>query len=251
MELPSINEWRLRIADYARMGVAVGREAGAYVIASELYPLGMVGQSMPVLPQVVREEKNGHPPVLFIHGIFHNRSAFAWLKQRMSWRGWNKFAELNLTTSLHSIPRLAAQTSDYIKRIQDRFGTSEIDIVAHSMGGIVARYFLQQMSGDGHVRHLITIGTPHQGTRISRLSLLPHLRELAPQSPTMKTLKEAPPLTSTQALAISGSMDIFASPQLGGWWHGVRNIELSHLGHTGLLFSRRVARIVMARLSSQ
>lgn len=250
MLFSDIKEISCLVADYAKMGMAVGKEAGAYVLASELYPLGMVGQSMPVLPRVTPSGKPGQPPILFIHGIFHNRSAFAWLKQRMSWGGFCHFAELNLTTSLNSIPKLAEQTKAHVQRLRERHNGAPIDIVAHSMGGIVARYYLQHLKGDGDVRHLITLGTPHQGTPLSRLSLIPHLRELAPKSPTIQSLNDAPVPRRTQALVISGSMDIFASHQQGGFWPGVRNVELENLGHTGLLFSRRVARLVMGRLSA-
>lgn len=39
-----------------------------------------------------------------------------------------------------------------------------IDIVAHSMGGLVARYYIENIGKDENIRKLITIGTPHWGT---------------------------------------------------------------------------------------
>lgn len=36
-------------------------------------------------------------------------------------------------------------------------------LVCHSMGGLVARYFLEHLGGAGITRRLITIGTPHRG----------------------------------------------------------------------------------------
>jgi len=36
-------------------------------------------------------------------------------------------------------------------------------LVCHSMGGLVARYFLEALGGAAITRHLITIGTPHRG----------------------------------------------------------------------------------------
>jgi len=36
-------------------------------------------------------------------------------------------------------------------------------LVCHSMGGLVARYFLEHLGGADITRHLITIGTPHRG----------------------------------------------------------------------------------------
>jgi pimeloyl-ACP methyl ester carboxylesterase len=39
-----------------------------------------------------------------------------------------------------------------------------VDVVAHSFGGLVARYFIQNLGGANRVRHLITMGTPHRGS---------------------------------------------------------------------------------------
>ena len=36
-------------------------------------------------------------------------------------------------------------------------------LVSHSMGGLVARYFLEHLEGADITRHLITMGTPHRG----------------------------------------------------------------------------------------
>jgi pimeloyl-ACP methyl ester carboxylesterase len=39
-----------------------------------------------------------------------------------------------------------------------------VDIVAHSFGGLVARYYVHNLDGANRVRHLITMGTPHRGS---------------------------------------------------------------------------------------
>src|SRR5690606_20211657 len=125
----------------------------------------------------------------------------------------------------------------------------KIDIVAHSLGGIVARYYVQMLDGDERVRHLITLGTPHRGTEVSRYSPLPHIKTLAPDSPTLLRLNDLGAPKNAQCLAISGKLDVFTQGG-GGWWDGVRNVELRRVGHTGLLFARRVFRLVQARLLS-
>ena len=39
-----------------------------------------------------------------------------------------------------------------------------VDIIAHSFGGLVARYYIQKLGGENRVRHLVTMGTPHRGS---------------------------------------------------------------------------------------
>jgi pimeloyl-ACP methyl ester carboxylesterase len=58
------------------------------------------------------------------------------------------------------------------KTSQDRGKDVEITIIAHSMGGLVARYYLEsalynQRPGFSHVRNLFTLGTPHRGSPLA------------------------------------------------------------------------------------
>lgn len=186
--------------------------------------------------------------MLFIHGIFHNGSAFAWLKQKLAMRGLGGFHELNLHTAFHSIPRMALQAAETIDRLRNKLGVDQVDIVGHSLGGIVARYYLQKLGGDGVARTLITLGSPHRGTDWSRLAPMAHVRELRPGSLTFRELETCPTPSRTRIVAVSGSLDVLMRPAGCEWWEGVRNIRLSGVGHAGLLFSNRVAEIIVAHL---
>ncbi|MFH0969670.1 MAG: hypothetical protein V1804_04135 [Patescibacteria group bacterium] len=59
-------------------------------------------------------------------------------------------------------------TADLLKqKIQDvknSTGVSKVDLVAHSMGGLVARYYIESDDYQGDVDQLITLGTPHRGS---------------------------------------------------------------------------------------
>ncbi|MBQ4140114.1 MAG: Ig-like domain-containing protein [Clostridia bacterium] len=46
----------------------------------------------------------------------------------------------------------------------------QIDIVGHSMGGLVARYYIENIGKDENVRRLITIDTPHWGSGLADTS---------------------------------------------------------------------------------
>jgi len=45
-----------------------------------------------------------------------------------------------------------------------------IDIVGHSMGGLVARYYIENLGKDENIRKLVTIGTPHWGSTLANIS---------------------------------------------------------------------------------
>lgn len=51
-----------------------------------------------------------------------------------------------------------------INQIKEQTGSQKVDIVAHSMGGLVARNYISDTNRAGNVRKLITLGTPHLGS---------------------------------------------------------------------------------------
>jgi pimeloyl-ACP methyl ester carboxylesterase len=234
----------------SRLGWDIARESAASILTYELYPLGLISKSLPTLPSLSLRGPGSKLPVLFIHGIFHNRSTFAWLKQRLYSKGFRQFKEVNLLTSIHPIPRLAEQVARETRLLIKKYNVPQVDIIAHSMGGVIGRYFVQLLGGDGLVRNLITLGTPHRGTEWSRYSIIPHIRELTPQSRTLELLNDCPPPKHTRAIAVSGDLDIVIRPKDCTWWDGVRNIHLSRVGHAGLLFSTRVLDIILSHLNT-
>ncbi len=240
----------LPLRQWREQSWSILREAGASLLAYELYPLGLATPSLPVVRPLWPKQVEPKPPVLFIHGFLHNPSAFAWLKQKMVLQGWRHFRAANLATVQHTIPRLSEQVLRTIHQMQKQYGVEQVDVIAHSMGGILARYVLQVLEQDGVIRKLITLGTPHQGTELSRYTWLEQLKELSPGSKTLQMLAQAPPLRKTQAVAVRGTLDVLLWPQERAHWDGVRNIELAGVGHAGLLFSQRVLQIVLAHLSS-
>jgi pimeloyl-ACP methyl ester carboxylesterase len=249
MDLQTLrNQFSRRVSETAELGYALTCEAGASLLTCQLAPLGLSGRPLPLVPTLWSRPSRGSRPILFIHGIFHNPTALTYLRQKLAWQGWRHFEEINLFTTLRSVRRNAHEVARRVEKMRRKYSVSEVDIVAHSMGGILARYYVQLMEGDGIVRHLVTLGTPHRGTDWSRYSPLPHLRELAPESRTITALEQAPTPQRTRATAIAGNLDLFMIPRGCHWWGGARNVLLRGVGHAGLLFSKRVAQILVDQL---
>jgi triacylglycerol lipase len=65
-----------------------------------------------------------------------------------------------------SIPERAQILADKIAEL----GHDRVDIIAHSLGGLDARYALAKLGLHTRVRSLVTIGTPHRGSPIADLA---------------------------------------------------------------------------------
>lgn len=77
--------------------------------------------------------------------------------------------------------------------LEEEYEGAEIVVVGHSMGGMVARYFVEKLGYEEQVDRLITFGSPHQGTRVAMPFALPILgtegaRDLSPGSQFLETL---------------------------------------------------------------
>jgi pimeloyl-ACP methyl ester carboxylesterase len=104
-----------------------------------------------------------------------------------SFRYSSTTAEVNADPSApHTITGVGAQLRDAIQQFYDRptaapdfgFGRKSIVILAHSMGGLVARSMMQEYAfsdgqrGGQKVLHLITLGSPHQGSPLADAALV-------------------------------------------------------------------------------
>lgn len=82
----------------------------------------------------------------------------------------------------------------------------EVDIVAHSMGGISSRYFLKDLGGAARVSKYVSVGTPQGGLWSDCLILA----QMCPLSPLMLGLNAAPSAPGpTRYFTFGGSNDSY------------------------------------------
>jgi pimeloyl-ACP methyl ester carboxylesterase len=106
--------------------------------------------------------------VVFIHGFFCNRGFWnPWLK-RLQGSG-HAFVALSLEPVFGSIDDYTLQIQAAVQQVTQVTGMPPV-LVCHSMGGLAARAWLQTLRADSQVHHIVTIGSPHQGTWLARFS---------------------------------------------------------------------------------
>lgn len=113
-------------------------------------------------------------PVILVHGLFGfdrigvpgaRFDYFRGIAKHLETLGCHAHAvKLPMASS---VPARAAKLVAAIEAV----GHERIDLVAHSLGGLDARYALAKLGLAGRVRSLVTIGTPHRGSPIADLML--------------------------------------------------------------------------------
>lgn len=114
-----------------------------------------------------------------------------------------------------------------------------MDIVGHSLGGLIARYYVQCLGGDSHVRTLVTLGTPHSGTRVAPLmNAHPIVRQMRPGSAVIEELTGPAPGCRTQFVSFWSDLDHLMDPlETACVEHPdllAQNVRVSGVGHLAL-----------------
>jgi triacylglycerol lipase len=195
---------------------------------------------------LVRPLPAGRLPVLLVHGYLCNRGLWWWLRRGL--RGNHlEVATLNLEPPFASIDHFVGQLQQRIEALVAETGAARVALVTHSMGGLVARAYLQH-HGTARVGKLVTIAAPHRGTEVARLGLGRNAREMEPGSIWLRRLDASE--TPRIALATLWSRaDEFVVPHDSAGLPGAPEHILPALGHIGLTWSAEVLRLLKEELA--
>jgi len=204
--------------------------------------------------QRVRDLEAGEPgrPVVLLHGYAQHTANFLWLARRLRRDGWIHLYSVRHTALGGDIEQSGRQLAAAIDRIRRAAGATEVDVVAHSMGGLVARACVRAHGRASGIGRLITLGTPHQGTLVfSRIALDPMVGQMRPTSPLLRRLAADDPIPdAVECVSIYSADDAIVVPPGNAYYPGALNIEVRGLGHMSLLFSRRVYELVRENLAA-
>jgi hypothetical protein len=137
--------------------------------------------------------------VVFVHGYVCNRGMWnPWLARLRKLD--RAFVAVTLEPLFGSIDDYAPALERAVRRVEAATGLAPV-IVAHSMGGLVARAWLRtrvqrtRSDGQSEAARIITIGTPHRGAWMARLARTTNGREMRMASGWMTNLASAEPAT--------------------------------------------------------
>src|SRR3954465_15810749 len=181
----------------------------------------------------------GRPPVLLIHGYLATRGSLHLLERHLVQRGHVVMSyPLGAIFNLGDIRDSAGLIARKVESLVAQTGVTRVDIVGHSMGGLVGLYYLKRLGGRHRGRRLVMMGTPAQGTWSALLGLFTAPLGLAslqllPGSPFLRELAECP-LPAGAGVVPIGALRDWLAPVASTVLEGVRHIAVP-TGHSGLL----------------
>ncbi|TMA75924.1 MAG: alpha/beta fold hydrolase [Deltaproteobacteria bacterium] len=216
----------------------IGGELLALAASSLLYPFGLDASRKRTARRA--EQRT----VVFVHGYLGNRSSFYPLAFFLRMLGIGPL----LSFSYSAAQGIEGAAIELRNSLRHRVRGGRIDLVCHSLGGLIARTWLQLLGGARRVDRCILLGTPDRGTYNAYWLLSRIGREVRPDSPLIRRLDASrAAASSVRFSSIVAGSDNIVIPRVFSAAEG-EVIHLPDVGHMGLLFSPAVFRAVHQRL---
>ena len=183
--------------------------------------------------------------VVFVHGIFQSGRMFTPVVRMLEARGCECLVpKLTPADAGQGLEPLAEQLKT---AIDQRWGDSgKVHIVAHSMGGLVSRHYLQNLGGHARCQSLTTLATPHHGTLAAWCYPGKGAMQMRRGSAFLTRLKDsAHRLRGIPIHSYYTPMDLIILPYTSSEWEMAENRIVRAPAHPLVLFTPRVVRHIM------
>jgi len=245
---PDSGEWRQSIHT-GRMLLGVFLESLALFFHAITQPLRYLFDR--ISPKNVSDAR---PPILFVHGWGSGSHAFMLISRYLKRKKFRNLYTMTYRPVMADLERLSQKVADRINEVLEETGAARVNIVAHSLGGVLTRYAIRNLYMGDKINLLISIGSPHMGSRVA--ALWPYGRntlQLMYESDFIKALADGG-LTPgpVKYASIYSAFDNFIVPQASAdLGDGAVNHKLAFHGHLRLLYSHRVNRLIRETLEAQ
>jgi triacylglycerol esterase/lipase EstA (alpha/beta hydrolase family) len=183
-------------------------------------------------------EPDGHPPLVFVHGLKGNRGTFLPMSWYLNLAGRKRSYKIQFDSG-QSLEQMAEALAAFIRSVTDATNEPQVEMVAHSLGGIIARLAVQEHGLAPLVKTLITLGTPHRGTYPARFANTEATREIRPESDLVKRLNRAGWPDGVRGVTFWSRNDLFVLPAESAAADGTEQIEATPFTHYSYLIDPR------------
>ena len=163
-------------------------------------------------------------PILIVPGVYESWRFMQPVAEHLFRAGHPVHVLDKLGYNTGAIPAMAAIVREYL----DQLDLTDVIVVAHSKGGLIAKFALAEPDTFRRVRRVIAVNTPFAGSRYAYLFLIRSVRMFTPTGPVISALQANLVVNSV----ISSLYSVF-DPHIPETSHldGAENIVLPAIGH--------------------
>lgn len=196
------------------------------------------------LGPVVPAAKPGDDVVVLVHGFFASAGVFRPMRARLERELACRVASFTYVSGL-PVKRVAAQLADVVARVP---GGTRVHVVGHSLGGVVARWYVQELGGWRRVVQTVSLASPFGGAPLAHRFPVAVGADLKAGSLTLGRVRGRAHVGSVPHTSIvAGDDRVVVGHHRAAFYHGDVHV-LPGRGHNTLLYDEEAIRLVVAAI---
>ena len=239
---PSSNLWRSLSRATGEAGRFVGRsvmealhkidpDVGRHLLQTPLLGLSLLApKTDPVLPK----KDDGCRPLVFVHGLGGNRGNFLGHAAFLALLGRTRSYSVHFGDD-NDVDQMARSLVTFVDRVRNVTGAPQVDLVAHSLGGVVSRLAIQEYGMEDATASLVTLGSPHLGTHAARYANTEITRQLRPDSELIRKVNEKTWPRTIKSISFWSGGDLLILPSRAAILPGSEAIDATPFTHYSYL----------------
>jgi len=177
-------------------------------------------------------------PVLLLHGYAGHPNSHGLLRRHLQERGYaTRVVDMR---GFDDVQGMGDALRDWLLENVDE--SDPIPLVAHSLGGVIARFAMREDRVRRRIARVITLGSPHEGTRIAELVDSKKASQMERDAELTEALESQEPWSDDlpPLLCFWSRTDLLMVPPEAATAEGAESRELERVTHYGYLLRERV-----------
>ncbi|HEX6874708.1 MAG TPA: alpha/beta fold hydrolase [Nocardioidaceae bacterium] len=160
----------------AVLAMVLAAVVGTFLLVGVTGPVQAVEQSYPTLDRdpvgandwTCRPTADRPYPAVMVHGTFGDRSSLLdALSSSLKADGYCVFSLDYGDRATGPIEDSAAELAGFVDQVLTATGAARVEMVGHSQGGMMPRYYIKYLGGDGRVEDLVGLSPSNHGTTVA------------------------------------------------------------------------------------
>jgi triacylglycerol lipase len=249
------SSYRMRLREISRDHVgrmllgAILSSAASLLLVVICFPLQYWKGLWRPSPQPKREGL----PVFLVHGLYHNASAWVLYRWWLKRAGYTNTYCWSYSSFGPSFEQIRKDFHEWVDEIMDQHHPGQQAIMmGHSLGGLIIRAYLADSDPAQRVTAAVTLGTPHQGSKLAALGFSRLARSLIYRGTLIQELEQGVLPEEVRRLAVLTPTDNMVIPPaaLSSAQDGWQYLETSPISHVALLYHWPTAKKVLEYLKT-
>jgi len=187
------------------------------------------------------------PVIILAHGVYHNASAWLLFGKSLRKAGFKNIFVMNYRSFFTSFEKTIKKFEKFVAGAMQAVPGQPVYLIGHSLGGLLSRAYAENAPEGRAPAAVITIGTPHQGSKLAAFALGKLASSLLYRGPLFTELESKPDRMPCMGIAFCSPVDNMVFPSEGmkvpypGWIYH----ETAPMSHTAMVYSKSIAKKVI------